>query len=92
LVERRESLRGQKAQESRRARLWTNTPEGREHGFPSGRKPLERRVEAGRFLRKAPERKLEIERSKRSLGRRKALKGKAQERWRLKETSEVWVG
>lgn len=45
------------------ARLWTNTPEGKEHGFSSGGKPLKRRVQAGRVVRKAPERRDRFERT-----------------------------
>jgi hypothetical protein len=45
------------------ARLWTNPPESREHGFSSGRKPLERRVQAGRVVREAPERRDKFERA-----------------------------
>jgi len=44
------------------ARLWTNPPESKEHGFSSGGKPLERRVQAGRVVREAPERRDRLER------------------------------
>lgn len=50
------------------------------HGFPGGRKPLERRYQAGRFGREAQERREWRETVIRSLGRRKALKREAQER------------
>jgi hypothetical protein len=44
------------------AQLRTNPPEGREHGFSSGGKPLERRVKAHEFSREAQERRDRSER------------------------------
>jgi hypothetical protein len=53
----------ERTEQPRRARAspWTNPPRSRKHGFFGGRKPLERRVEAGRFSRKAQERSGELE-------------------------------
>jgi hypothetical protein len=44
------------------ARLRTKPPEGSEHGYSSGGKPLERRRKAGRSSWKAPERRDRVER------------------------------
>jgi hypothetical protein len=52
-------------------------------------KPLERRQQAGRFVGKAPERKKGWKQLIRSRRWRKASKGEAQERWRLKEAPKV---
>jgi hypothetical protein len=42
-----------------KAPTWIKTLGGKEgHGFLSGRNPLERRYKAGRFCRRAPERKV----------------------------------
>jgi hypothetical protein len=43
------------------------------------------------FVRKVPERKKDRKRFIRSCGWRKASKGEAQERWKLKEASKVCV-
>jgi hypothetical protein len=53
---------------------------------------LERQQQAGRFVAETPERKRERKLSSRSRGWRKASKGEAQERWELKEASEVIRG
>jgi hypothetical protein len=56
--------------------------------FFDGSKPLKRNWKVERFSRRAPERKREFERVPRSSERKKALKGEAQERRELKETSQ----
>jgi len=48
-------------------------------------KPLKRRCEVERFYKQAQEWKEEAVTLLRSSGRRKALKGEAHERWRLKK-------
>jgi hypothetical protein len=66
-----------------------NHPGSQGRGWPGGMKPLRRRCEAVGFRKKARERKGVREIDPRSTGRRKALKGKAHERWRLEYASEV---
>lgn len=57
-------------------------------GSSEGRKPLRRRFQAERFGKGARERREGRETFSRSFDGRKALKGKAQECWELKEASE----
>jgi hypothetical protein len=90
-AKRRERPRGPKAQESKRPYLEL-TPRGayrRVQLFrwdePAGA-PV--RSPTG-FCRKAQERKREFERVHGPRERNKALKGEAQERWRLKKTAKV---
>lgn len=84
--QRRESPKGQKAQESICPRpgliLWV-APRGT--AFQGGSKPLKRRYEAERFRKKAHERKGRRKRCSDHLEGDKALKGEAHERWGLKE-------
>jgi hypothetical protein len=88
---RRESLRGQKAQESKSPCPELNVWGGKEgDGFSDGRKPLERRCEAEVVSQGSARAEGSGETQDRSSGRRKALEGEAQERWELKEASEGW--
>jgi hypothetical protein len=59
-----------------------------EYGFSRGMKPLGRRSEAEKFRKKARKRKGRKETPSRSRKRKKALKGKTQECWKLKEVSK----
>jgi hypothetical protein len=61
------------------------------HGFSGGIKPLERRCEAGRVSQQSAGAEGGWETIRRSPGRRKALKGEAQERWGLKEAFKGFV-
>jgi hypothetical protein len=54
-------------------------------------KPLERRCEAGRVSQQSAGAEGGWETIRRSPGRRKALKGEAQERWGLKEAFKGFV-
>jgi len=62
-----------------------------EDGFLDGIKPLKRRCEVERSYKKAQEWREEAVTLLRPSGRRKALKGEAQERWRLRDASEECV-
>jgi len=57
-------------------------------GFPGGSKPLKRRYEAEGVSWKSAGAERGEETLPRSPGRRKALKGEAHERWRLKNASK----
>lgn len=58
------------------------------HGFSDGRKPLKHRGKVVEVLSGSAGAEEELERVVRSSGRRKALKGEAQERWGLEEASK----
>jgi len=60
-------------------------------GFSDGRKPLERRCKAEQVLQGSAGAERSSETGISSSGRRKALKGEAQERGELKEASEGLV-
>jgi len=62
-----------------------------EDGFLGGIKPLKRRCEVERSYKKAQEWREEEVTLLRPSGRSKALKGEAQERWRLRDASEEYV-
>jgi hypothetical protein len=61
------------------------------HGFSGGIKPLERRCEAVEVLQGSAGAEGVRETGHRSPGRRKALKGKARERWGLREAFKGFV-
>jgi hypothetical protein len=86
----RESPRGRKAQESRRPRPDLNRPGNRRgHGFFGGSKSLELRCQAERVWQgRAGAEEKSGNTFFRSLKRRKALEGEAQECGRLKEASK----
>jgi hypothetical protein len=65
-----------------------NSPRSKECGFFCGIKPLRRRSKALWFWKKTRKWKGKEEILFRPRERRKALKGKAQERWKLKEVSK----
>jgi len=85
------SPRGEKAQESRESLTRTNPlgSQRRERLFWGELKPLKHRKKAERFFSQVQEWRGGFERIHRPLGRSKALKREAQERWELKEASEV---
>jgi hypothetical protein len=60
----------------------------KEDGFSGGRKPLKRRCKAEGVLRLSARAERDEETLPRSPERRKALKGEAHERWRLKHVSK----
>lgn len=87
---RREHLKGLKPKGAGRPCPGLNTREANEgHGWFGGMKPLGRRCEAARSYTKARERKEDRETDFRPSSRRKASKGEAHERWRLKETPKA---
>lgn len=85
---RRESPRGRKPRRARAPTRINRSGSEKGHGFFGGRKPLERRCKAVKVLQGSAGAEGRRETFYRSPGRRKALKGEAQERWGLKEASE----
>jgi len=84
----RESLQGQKAQESKRSRPWLNTG-GRKGARLFGWEETVGAPGQGRWVLPGSAGAEEgLGRVSRSPGRRKALKSEAQERWGLKEASK----